>query len=104
MKTSTGILVVVALFAFIASSARAKVEAKSSPMCAGFTNAWGSLPLPIVRLHSHGAALVFEFGIRSFRFRTPQSAYLRLMLACSGKAEILLLSHNWRLAFPRRSA
>jgi hypothetical protein len=107
MKTSPSILIVVALFAFIAIIATPKVTTKSAPMCASFAEAWQALPEPIVHLRCARTALVFELGYRSTGPRSASIAQpltLRLIITESGKTELSILSHNLRLAFPRHSA
>jgi hypothetical protein len=107
MKPSSSILIIMALLAFIASSAPAKVDATSSPVHPSFAQAWRGLPQPSVHLHCAGAALVFELGFRSARSRNAPAAQpltLCLIVTQSGEAELSILSHHLRLAFPRRSA
>jgi len=107
MKPSPSILIVVALFAFITNNATPKVPTESAPMCARCIAAWHAVPLPIVHLQFAGAALVFELGIRPTGPRTAPAApplIVRLIVGRSGKAELSILSHNFRLAFPCRSA
>jgi hypothetical protein len=107
MKPSPSILIVVALFAIIASSATPKVTTKSGPTCASIAEAWHALPLPIAHLRCARAALVFELGYRSagpHSAALAQPMTLRFIVTRSGKAELSILSHNLRAAFPRRSA
>ncbi len=107
MKTSPSIFIVVALLAFIASSAPAKVDAKASPVHPGFTEAWRELPQPIVNCRHEDAVLVFELGLRpghSRNVHTAQPFTLRIIISQSGKAELPILSQFLRLVIPRRSA
>jgi hypothetical protein len=100
-------LIVVALLAFTASDAPAKVGAGASPISASFAETWSELPSPFVHLRFPGSALLFEFGYRSAGSRTAhdgQPASLRLIIARSGRAELQFRSHRLRLTFPRRSA
>jgi hypothetical protein len=107
MKPQPIILIVVALLAFIASSAPAKVEARTSPMRTSLAKACSGLRLPIAHVRFAGDAMVFAFGYRSAGTRiapTRLLLVLRLTVTRSGKAELLILSHHLRLAFPCRSA
>jgi hypothetical protein len=79
----------------------------SAPMCASFAQAWHALPQPIAHLRFAHSALVFELGYRSagpHSAALAQPMTLRFIVTRSGKAELSILSHNLRVAFPRRSA
>jgi hypothetical protein len=107
MKPSPSILIVVALFTFISSNATPKVATESAAMSARFTSAWHALPLPNAQLQIASAAIIFELRYRSAERRTASAVLpviVRLIISRSGKAQISILSHNFRLAFPCRSA
>ncbi len=107
MKTSQSILIIVALLAFIASDAPAKVEARTSPEHVSFAKACTGLPLPIAHVRFAGDALIYSLGYRSAGSRTAPTRMLvtlRLIVSPSGKVGFSILAHNFRLAFPRRSA